>query len=519
MKKSLSALLILASLFATSGIAWANFPDVPQDHYNYWAIKYVEDQGIVNGHDDGFYRPDDPIDRAAFTKIIVESQFTQQEIDSCGSADFFDIPEGIWYDKYACVAQKNNVLDGYEDGSFGGEKLINLAEASKIIVNGFGYPVQEDPIWYKPYILVLEQNGALPYTLTGFDHQLTRGEMAEIIYRLLLGFKYKNSAAYDYLDKTLSLTQEQVDELLLQDQALDHQWILTFRKNQAVEIYSNYLKFFDTNKDATNIDVIDFERSKAITNIQTIKEDILTIDPHENDSTLIGAVLNEIDVIISLLNEEFKQANDIYADVTKNEADLTEEEILISTSEINTLFASAGDKFSSAEEVFTKAYFEFGKNHGLQVFYGSAPGYGNSLLNLYTNVLDAHTSYTSDFIELTEAADFDTLETRRQQTLLELESIKLQAQNQGEYLYDSSLMDATVEAIDLFIDLLSQEEAQLIELQRKFSETPEEFTDADFETQVQLSNAIEQKINQADAALQSAYVDFATRYDITDPAN
>lgn len=212
MKKLLSTLTAILIFFATSHFAWATFPDVPFEHPNYQAISYVQSNNIVSGHPDGNYKPDDPIDRAAFTKIVVEARYTEWDIENCGSSDLIDIPEGVWYDRYVCVAQKQSILSGYPDGTFQAANPINVVEASKIIANAFGYETQEDPIWYKPYVLSLEEQSALPTTFTGFDQKVTRGEMAEMIYRITTNVADKPSTTYSNLEQGIKVNEETPSE-------------------------------------------------------------------------------------------------------------------------------------------------------------------------------------------------------------------------------------------------------------------------------------------------------------------
>jgi len=237
MKKYISLLMLPFILLASSPLVQADFSDVTPYYQFYEAVSYVETKGIVSGHPDGTFKPSDPIDRAAFTKIIVEAQFTDEEIESCGSADFSDIEEGVWFDKYVCVAQKNNVIDGYPDGTFRAANEINLVEAAKIIAEAFGHQVQEDAVWYKPYVMVLEQENAIPTTFIGFDQNVTRGEMAAMVYRLHAGVTTEESTTYAYLEQgidandlppELDMNKTEFDDYL---EFLDHTGSCVYVKN------------------------------------------------------------------------------------------------------------------------------------------------------------------------------------------------------------------------------------------------------------------------------------------------
>lgn len=182
--------------------ALAAFSDVAADHPDADAIAYVQSQGIVSGYPDGTYRPDQPINRAEFTKIIVGAQFGAAADGACaGGSPFADIPAGAWYAGDVCLAKEKGVIAGYPDGTFKPDANVNFAEAAKIIVTAFGYSTSASgaSAWYAPFVRTLDQRHAIPVGILGFDVPLTRGQMAEIIYRLRTKVMTKDSMTYGAL--------------------------------------------------------------------------------------------------------------------------------------------------------------------------------------------------------------------------------------------------------------------------------------------------------------------------------
>jgi hypothetical protein len=59
---------------------FADFTDVPKDYPYYEAINYAKENNIVNGYDDGTFRPDNKISREEFIKIIIKSNFPAEKI-------------------------------------------------------------------------------------------------------------------------------------------------------------------------------------------------------------------------------------------------------------------------------------------------------------------------------------------------------------------------------------------------------------------------------------------------------
>lgn len=199
MNKIFSLLGAFGILFSMALPAFAGFSDIDQatskyDLHGYKeAIDYVENQGIVNGYPDGTYRPQSPINRAEFTKIIINSYFSTDDIINCDRTqlNFPDVPQEAWFTPYVCVAFAEGIIQGFPDGSFKPEQEINFVEGAKIIAEADSANGQflktidpQDPTdpWYKRYVDYLSFQ--IPLDIISFNHKLTRGEMAEIIHRV-----------------------------------------------------------------------------------------------------------------------------------------------------------------------------------------------------------------------------------------------------------------------------------------------------------------------------------------------
>lgn len=174
-------LLILTGFVLSPSFALATFGDVPSGHPNSEAISYIQAKNIVSGYPDGTFRPDNSINRAEFTKIIIESYFQGQ----AEGADCFPDVGTEWFAKYVCFAKSRDFIAGYPDGSFYPDHDINFVEVAKILANANGFVASPDPsVWYRPYVKKMEEMHAIPPSIMAFSQKVTRGEMAEMIYRL-----------------------------------------------------------------------------------------------------------------------------------------------------------------------------------------------------------------------------------------------------------------------------------------------------------------------------------------------
>lgn len=221
---SLSALLV-AQVSAMGGSV-ATFSDVEVGSEYHDALGYLKTEGIVSGYADGTFKPNQTINRAEFTKIIVGATGYDSskdpsgfDIHSTSGLNFSDVQSGAWYNPYLREAVQLGVIGGYPDGTFKPAQDINFAEASKIIVvstggdfAGAGYAPED---WYHKYVNVLEQKKAIPNTILNFEQKVTRGEMAEILYRLKKQVTSKPSLGYadlaaakGWIDGSLSFPSE-----------------------------------------------------------------------------------------------------------------------------------------------------------------------------------------------------------------------------------------------------------------------------------------------------------------------
>ncbi len=178
MKKLFVAILMTVLIIPTS-FAYSDVSDNT-------AIDYITDAGIVQGYEDGTFRPDNPINRAEFTKILIEAK-TGENPTSFADACFNDFYAAQWFASYVCYAKSEGIISGYPDGSFGPANNINMAEASKILVNVFEIP-RVQPVgadWYSEYTETLLAQKYIPDSIEYADHEITRQEMAEMIWRIM----------------------------------------------------------------------------------------------------------------------------------------------------------------------------------------------------------------------------------------------------------------------------------------------------------------------------------------------
>lgn len=146
------------------------------------AIQYLLNKNIVQGYSDNTFRPNASVNRAEFVKMILNSKYGEDAIGA--KANCFRDVKVAWYSPYICLAKEKGIVSGYSDGTFKPSKTISFAEASKIVSELYGIETQTGSNWYEGYVKALGKKKYIPQTVTAPSKTLTRGEVAELLWRV-----------------------------------------------------------------------------------------------------------------------------------------------------------------------------------------------------------------------------------------------------------------------------------------------------------------------------------------------
>jgi len=97
------------------------FNDIDSVPWAHESINTLAARGIIAGMGNGQFKPDDNVTRAQFVKMLV---LAFELVDNDATADFTDVQQGEWYYPYIASAQKHEIVNGFEDGSFGVDAAI-----------------------------------------------------------------------------------------------------------------------------------------------------------------------------------------------------------------------------------------------------------------------------------------------------------------------------------------------------------------------------------------------------------
>ncbi|QRN85023.1 S-layer homology domain-containing protein [Clostridia bacterium] len=153
MKKSnkiLSVVIALIFLFAAVTPAFA-LSDKADD-----AANRLLGLGIIDGYEDGSLGTDQTITRAEMCVILAELSGMGSAADILKDvpSTFSDVKTSVWYTGYINLAQTQNWISGYPDGSFRPNADVTYGEAITMILNVLGYGKGDLPgAWPLNYIV------------------------------------------------------------------------------------------------------------------------------------------------------------------------------------------------------------------------------------------------------------------------------------------------------------------------------------------------------------------------------
>ena len=186
MKKLIATALAVVMIFGLVSVGFAATSELPDiEGYEFEAeVRRLASLGVIAGYPDGTFRPEDPVTRAEFAKMIVVMLGLENAANLMkGQAvSFSDVSANHWASGYINVAEMKGVVNGYPDGTFKPEASITYAEALKMILTAMGY--LEDGFvvlrWPTTWIIQAAEIGLDEGVEVLADLPITRGEVAKL---------------------------------------------------------------------------------------------------------------------------------------------------------------------------------------------------------------------------------------------------------------------------------------------------------------------------------------------------
>lgn len=230
------SLMIPSLSFANNDVVFA---DLNKGHHNYLAVKYLNDAGIISGYGNDdlpsfrkFFKPENKINRAEAVSMVIRTIYgpklegleefgDEAEDDVIDQPMFTDVNQDDWFFRYIDIAHDLEIINGYEDGTFKPNQVVNRAEMIAILTRALAIDVDPEgrwsdvssvkanlfvdvkpTDWYAANFEYVKKNNLLNVTRSNKVNpvkELTRSDAAELIYRFLfhsLGANFGSASFY-----------------------------------------------------------------------------------------------------------------------------------------------------------------------------------------------------------------------------------------------------------------------------------------------------------------------------------
>lgn len=148
----------------------------------------------MKGYKDGSFKPDRTITRAEFVKILITLR-DPSDNDVCKPPK--DVRKKDWFYAPVCLAMQERIVLGAKDGLFHPGDNVTLADASVMLARAYRLQAKETTLWYEGSIRALAAAHAIPDDVGAVFMNLTRAQVAEMLWRLQNDVTDRTSADVD----------------------------------------------------------------------------------------------------------------------------------------------------------------------------------------------------------------------------------------------------------------------------------------------------------------------------------
>ncbi|HAN10032.1 MAG TPA: hypothetical protein DCP90_05380 [Clostridiales bacterium] len=191
-------LAMMVQIVPVSNAQVVGFEDLPSSHWAYNAVSDMVNKGVIKGFEDGTFRPEEPVTREQFAKILVLALNLPKDTET--TQTFSDVTKSEW--AYTYVEAAKQYLTGYKIGStmsFRGSENAVREDMAVAIVRAKGL-LKETPdltlldkfadkndisMDLRGYVAIAVKNKIMEGDGTNFNAQktLTRAEACVLLYK------------------------------------------------------------------------------------------------------------------------------------------------------------------------------------------------------------------------------------------------------------------------------------------------------------------------------------------------
>ncbi len=164
------------------------------------SVFLLYDIGVLSGNSDGTFAGDRPLNRAELSKLLLNA-VVYTDLDDLGGC-FEDLNAGAWYEIYVCNAKELGYVRGDGDsGLFRPSGTTNVAEALSALnmIFEWGVDTESAAVWYEPLFV---EAGLQSILVDGLDPDtaITRAVFADILAKAVVNYDLEQEVFVGFTD-------------------------------------------------------------------------------------------------------------------------------------------------------------------------------------------------------------------------------------------------------------------------------------------------------------------------------
>ena len=188
LKKVLALVLAFACAFTMfAGAAFTDQADIKVENE---VVDTLIELGVIQGYDDGSFRPNETVTRAQMAKMIYVLRTGNSDASAYNNdkTSFTDV-NGHWAAGFIKYCQSVGIIAGQSATKFAPDQTVTAQEAAKMLLVTLGYDAQKAGLvginWASKTNALADENGLLDDVNTSFTGPCPRQYAAQLIYNAI----------------------------------------------------------------------------------------------------------------------------------------------------------------------------------------------------------------------------------------------------------------------------------------------------------------------------------------------
>ena len=184
--KSTAVLFCMVLALLAPTVHATGFTDVNDGSVMQNAVTTLASLNVLQGYGDDTFQPEKTVSRAEFAVMTVRL-LSVEAAGFSGSASYSDVDASHWSYGYINMATQLGIINGFEDGSFRPNDPVTYVQALKMTVNLLGYEpyALRKGGFPQGYLVTASELNLLKNVQYTPEEEVTRGTMAVILFNAL----------------------------------------------------------------------------------------------------------------------------------------------------------------------------------------------------------------------------------------------------------------------------------------------------------------------------------------------